>query len=87
MRVVQGRFGQLGEEFRGQQAGVLGEEAEDEAVEEPGNAQALALGDIDFSAGVSVRQFGAFALVQGAGDLSELLCELLGNLGGGALGF
>ena len=87
MRIVQGRLGQLGEEFPGQQVGVFGEEAKDEAVEEPGDAEAPALGDVDFGAGVSVRQFSAFALVQGAGDLGELLRELLGDLGGGTLGF
>ncbi len=61
----------------GSRLGVLGEEAEDEAVEEPGDAEALALGDVDFGAGVGVRQFGAFALVQGAGDFGELLRKLL----------
>ncbi len=86
VRVVQGRPGQLREELLGQQVGVLGEEAEDEAVEEPGDAEALALGDADFGAGVRVRQFGAFALVQGAGDFGELFRQLLGDLGGGALG-
>ena len=86
MRIVQGRPGQLREELLGQQAGVLGEEAEDEAVKEPGDAEALALGDADFGAGVRVRQFGAFALVQGAGDFGELFREFLGDLGGGALG-
>ena len=53
------------EEVLGQQAGVLGEEAEDEAIEEPGDAEVLALGDVHFGAGVGVRQFGAFALLQG----------------------
>ena len=87
VRVVQGRPGQLREELPGQQGGVLGEEAEDEAVQEPGDAEALALGDVDFSAGESVRQFGAFAPVQGAGDLGELLRKLLGKLGCGAMRF
>ena len=81
----QRRPGQLREELLGQQVGVLGEEAEDQAVKEPGDAEALALGDADFGAGVRVRQFGAFALVQGAGDLGELFRQLLGDLGGGAL--
>ena len=61
--------------------------AEDEAVEEPGDAEALALGDVDFGAGVSVGQLGAFSLVQGAGYLGELFRKLLGDLGSGALGF
>ena len=87
VRIVQGGLGQVREEVLGQQAGVLGEEAEDEAVEEPGDAEVLALGDGDFGAGLGVGQFGAFALLQGAGDFGELLRERLGDLGGGALGF
>jgi len=54
-------------------------------VKEPSDAEALALGDADFGAGVRVRQFGAFALVQGAGDLGELFRQFLGDLSGGAL--
>ena len=69
VRIVQGGLGQLGEEVLGQQAGVLGEEAEDEPIEEAGDAEVLALGNVDLGAGVGVGQFGAFALVQRAGDL------------------
>ena len=57
--------------FFGQQAGVLGEEAEDEAIEEPGDAEVLALGDVMLAARVRVGQFGAFALLQRAGDFAQ----------------
>ena len=58
-----------------------------EAVEEAGDAEVLALGDGDFGAGAGVGQFGALALLQGAGDFGEFLRERLGDLVGGALGF
>ena len=38
-RVVQAGFGDFGEEVLGQQAGVFGKEAKDEAVEEAGDAE------------------------------------------------
>ena len=87
VRIVQGGLGEVGEQLLGQQAGVLGEEAEDEAIEEAGDAEVLALGDGDFGAGAGVGQFGAFALLEGAGDFGELLRQRLGDLVGGALGF
>ena len=86
VRVIQGNPGDVGEELLGQQAGVLGEEAEDQAVEEAGNAEVLALGHGDLGAGPGVGQFGAFALLERLGDLGELLRQRLGDLVGGALG-
>ena len=86
-RGVEGDLGEFGKEVLRQQTRVLGEEAEDQPVEEPGDAEVFPLGNGDFGAGVGVRQFDAFALLQRTGDLGKLLREGLGDLGGGALGF
>ena len=87
VRIVEGGPGKVCKELLGQQGCVLGEEAEDETIEESGDAKAFPMGDVDFGAGVGIRQFGAFALLQRPGDFGELFRERLGDLGGGALGF
>ena len=42
--IVQGGLGQFRKELLGQQASVLGEETEDESIEEPGDAKAFPVG-------------------------------------------
>jgi hypothetical protein len=86
VRVVEAELEQVGEEVPvGQQAGVLGEEAEDDAVEEAGDAQVLALGEIHLGAGLGVGELDGLALLEGLGDLGDVLRQLLGDRGGGAL--
>ena len=86
VRIVEGNLGHVGEKVLRQQPGVFGEKAEHQAIEEAGNAQVLALDDGDFGARPGVGQFRAFALLQGAGYLGELLRQRLGDFERRALG-
>jgi hypothetical protein len=86
VRVVEAELEQVGKEVGREQAGVLGEEAEDEAVQEAGDAEILALGEIHLGAGLGVGELDGLALLEGLGDLGDVAGERLGDLGGGADG-
>ena len=78
-------FENAAEEFLGQKAGVLGKEAEDEAIEKTRDAQVFPLGHGDFGAALCICQFGSFATLKRAGDFGNLAGESFGDLGGSAL--
>ena len=79
-RVVNAGLGNFREQVFRQQAGVLGKETKDDAIEEPGDAEIFLLGDVDFLAGFGVGQFHAFAALQRPGDFGDLRGQVFGDL-------
>jgi hypothetical protein len=84
-RIVEAGAGNFSEESFRQEAGVFGEEAKDDAVEEPGDAPILPLRDVHLRPRLRIAQLAALALLQRSGDARDLRGEFLGDLRGGAL--
>ena len=78
--IVEGGLENVGQEVLWQQARVLGKEAKDEAIEKPGDAEILLLGNGDLGTGPGIGQLDALSALKQTGDFGNLLGELFGDL-------
>ena len=82
-RVIDILLGEVAKDVLGQQADVLGKQAENDAVEETGDAQVLLLPDLYFLTRAGVAQLNRLAVLKGAGDGCDLGGERFGDFAGG----
>ena len=83
--LVDGGFGDVAENRLRQQAGILGKEAKNDAIEEAGDAEIAPLREVHFRAGLGVGQFHALTLLERLRDLGNGRGKGFRDLRGGAL--
>src|ERR1017187_2080509 len=87
LRLLQRTFENFHENIFRQQAGVLGKETKDDAIQKTGDAEIFLLRDVHLFSGFGVGKLHAFAALQRLGDGGDLRRNFLGDLRGGALRF
>ena len=81
-RVIHSGFQDVGKEVFRKEPRVPGKHAKDNAVEKPGDAQILALGEVHFGAALGVSQFDAVPPLQGLGHFGDFSGKALRDGGG-----